>query len=185
MAVSVVNNNDRMPAPQVLLRQPEFSLRTERLGPLPRINHFLQRSGLEELLDRYVPTLDRRCAVHHAKALGVLVRSIIVEREPVYRQEETVHGFAPGLFGLGADEREHLYDDRIGRALDISAALDASSGPTSWTPGRCRSSGPARALFSDAASNAIDGRTTAMTSGTGRWHPRPRAGVSRPAHTAP
>ena len=107
-----------MPAPQVLLRQPEFSLRTERLGPLPLINHFLQRSGLEELLDRYVPTLDRRCAVPHAKALGVLLRSIIVEREPVYRQEETVHGFAPGLFGLGADETEHLYDDRIGRALD-------------------------------------------------------------------
>jgi transposase len=107
-----------MPAPQVLLRQPEFSLRTERLGPLPLINHFLQRSGLEELLDRYVPTLDRRCAVPHAKALGVLLRSIIVEREPVYRQEETVHGFAPGLFGLGAEEREHLYDDRIRRALD-------------------------------------------------------------------
>jgi transposase len=107
-----------MPAPQVLLRQPEFSLRTERLGPLPLINHFLQRSSLEELLNRYVPTLDRRCAVPHAKTLGVLLRSFIVEREPVYRQEETVHGFGPGLFGLGADEMEHVYDDRIGRALD-------------------------------------------------------------------
>jgi hypothetical protein len=73
---------------------------------------------LEELLDRYVPTLDRRCAVPTPRPWGVLLRSIIVEREPVYRQEETVHGFGPGLFGLGADEMEHLYDDRIGRALD-------------------------------------------------------------------
>jgi hypothetical protein len=30
----------------------------------------------------------------------VLLRSIIVEREPVYRQQETVGGFAPGLFGV-------------------------------------------------------------------------------------
>jgi transposase len=107
-----------MPAPQAPSRQPEFSLRTERLGPLPLINHFLQRSGLEELLDRYVPTRDRRCAVPHGRALGVLLRSIIVEREPIYRQEETVHGFAQGLFGLSVQEMEHLSDDRIGRALD-------------------------------------------------------------------
>ena len=95
-----------------------FALRTERLGPLPLINHFIDRIGLEPLLDRHVPTTDGRCAVAHAKALGVLIRSIIVEREPIYRQQETVNGFAPGLFGLSADEMEHLGDDRIGRALD-------------------------------------------------------------------
>ena len=54
----------------------------------------------------------------HAKALGVLLRSIIVEREPIYRQQETVHGFAQGLFGLSAEQMDHLSDDRIGRALD-------------------------------------------------------------------
>jgi len=56
--------------------------------------------------------------VPHAKALGVLLRSIIVEREPIYRQQETVHGFAQGLFGLSAEQMDHLSDDRIGRALD-------------------------------------------------------------------
>ena len=95
-----------------------FALRTERLGPLPLINHFIERIGLEQLIERCVPTVDRRCAVPHAKALGVLLRSIIVEREPVYRQEETVHGFAQGLFGLSAEQMERLSDDRIGRALD-------------------------------------------------------------------
>jgi transposase len=95
-----------------------FALHTERLGPLPLVNAFLQRMGVEELLDRHVPTTDRRCAVPHAKALGVLLRSIVVEREPIYREEETVHAFACGLFGLSAEERERLSDDRIGRALD-------------------------------------------------------------------
>src|SRR3974377_23906 len=48
----------------------------------------------------------------------VLLRSIIVEREPIYRQQETVIGFAVGMFGVTADEMHHLGDDRIGRALD-------------------------------------------------------------------
>jgi transposase len=95
-----------------------FGLRSERLGPLPLINHFIARIGLETMLDRYVPTLDGRCVIAHAKALGVLLRSIIVEREPIYRQHETAIGFAPGAFGLCAEQMAHLGDDRIGRALD-------------------------------------------------------------------
>jgi len=79
-----------------------FTLDSERLGPLPLVNAFLQRMGLEAILDKYVATTDRRNAVSQAQALGVLLRSIIVEREPVYRQQETVDGFAPGLFGVSA-----------------------------------------------------------------------------------
>ncbi len=94
-----------------------FNLQSERMGPLPLINHFIERIGLEELLGRHVPS-DARCAVAHARALGVLLRSLVVEREPIYRQQETVHGFASGMFGLDAQEMEHLSDDRLGRALD-------------------------------------------------------------------
>jgi len=95
-----------------------FALRSERLGPLPLINHFLERLGLEALLDQYVPTRDRRSTVAHAQALGVLLRSIVVEREPIYRQQETAVGFAPELFGLARVQMGYLGDDRIGRALD-------------------------------------------------------------------
>ena len=95
-----------------------FSLHSERLGPLPLVNHFLQRIGLEQLLDKHVPTRDRRRAVAHAKTLGVLLRSIIVEREPIYRQQETAVSFAAELFGLSAAQMGQLGDDRIGRALD-------------------------------------------------------------------
>jgi transposase len=82
------------------------------------VNHFLARIGTETLLERHVPTTDSRCAVSHARALGVLLRSIIVEREPIYGQQEMVQGFADSLFGLRADELRRLSDDRIGRALD-------------------------------------------------------------------
>jgi transposase len=94
-----------------------FTLRTERLGPLPLINHFIQRACLQDTLDRFVPS-DARCVVPHSRALGVLLRSIIVEREPIYRQQETVQAFASGMFGIAAEEMQHLGDDRLGRALD-------------------------------------------------------------------
>jgi transposase len=73
---------------------------------------------LAALLEKHVPTTDRRCRLSHAQALGVLVRSIVVEREPIYRAQETVHGFAAGLFGVAAHDLESLSDDRLGRALD-------------------------------------------------------------------
>jgi len=94
-----------------------YSLHIERLGPLPLINHFIARMGLDDAFARHVPS-DARCVVPHARALGVLLRSIIVEREPIYRQQETVNGFAAGMFGIAAEEMEHLGDDRLGRALD-------------------------------------------------------------------
>jgi transposase len=93
------------------------TLQSERLGPLPLVNHFIQRIGLEEILHRYVPS-DARCIVPNARALGVLLRSIIVEREPIYRQQETVQAFASGMFGVEAEDMERLGDDRLGRALD-------------------------------------------------------------------
>jgi hypothetical protein len=103
------------PAPS---RKPRFGLATERVGPLPLINHFLERLGLGSLLERHVPTVDRRHSVSHAQALGVLVRSILIEREPIYRQQETVHGFAAALFGLSGEQAVQVGDDRLRRALD-------------------------------------------------------------------
>jgi len=95
-----------------------LTVRTERLGPLPLVTHFLERLGLPALLERFVPTPTRRCALAYAKGLGVLLRSIMVEREPIYRQQETVQAFAPAACGLTAEEACSLRDDQIGRALD-------------------------------------------------------------------
>src|ERR1035441_602401 len=98
-------------------RSADFSLKTERLGPLPLVNHFIDRMGLAELLEKYVPTTDPRCRVSNAKALGVLLRSIVVEREPIYRARESVHGFATGLFGVAGEDIER---DRKSTRLNSS-----------------------------------------------------------------
>ncbi len=105
----------------------EIGLQTERLGPLPIINHFIDRLGLEQLLDSFVPTTDKRVRLPHAKGLGVLLRSILVEREPIYRQQETVSTFAPGAFGLDGGLMRHVGDDAIGRSLDRLFDADRGS----------------------------------------------------------
>ena len=96
----------------------DLTVRSERLGPLPLINNVIRRLGLDVLLGEFVPTTDRRQHVPHAKALGLLLRSVLVEREPVYRQQEAVATFAPEELGLCSDQIRHLGDDVIGRALD-------------------------------------------------------------------
>jgi len=95
-----------------------LGLRTERLGALPVVNHFLERLRLESHLEAFVSTDDRRIRMPYAKALGVLVRSLLLEREPMYRQHETVSRFAPWAFGQDEALAEHLSDDAVGRALD-------------------------------------------------------------------
>jgi transposase len=98
---------------QVLhLRSTALALQTERLGPLPLINHFLERLDLEARMDRFVPTNDRRIRLPYAKALGILLRSLLLEREPLYRQQEMVGTFAPQALV------QHVGDDAVGRALD-------------------------------------------------------------------
>lgn len=104
-----------------------LELRTQRLGPLPLINHYLDRLGLAPLLDRFVPTQDRRCRLPYSNGLGVLLRSILTEREPLYRLGEVVDTFAPEGFGLTEDQAGRLADDAIGRALDRLFDADRGS----------------------------------------------------------
>ena len=46
------------------------------------------------------------------------MRSVLVEREPLYRQQETVGTFAPQAFGLDETSVQYVSDDAVGRALD-------------------------------------------------------------------
>jgi transposase len=109
------------------LPESPFELYTERLGPLPLLNHFLDRLGLIILLDRFVPTEDPRCHLPYARGLGVLLRSILTEREPIYRLGEVVSTFAPEGFGLSARMASSLSDDAVGRALDRLFDADRGS----------------------------------------------------------
>lgn len=97
---------------------PALDLVSRRLGPLPLVNHFLSRLDLESLLGRFVPPETPRAALPPARGLLVLLRSILLEREPIYRQQEVARAYTPEAFELSEAEVSLLSDDRLGRALD-------------------------------------------------------------------
>jgi hypothetical protein len=109
------------------VRVDELGLRSERLGPLPIINHFIDKLDLDGLLDRFVPTTDGRVRLPYSKALGVFLRSVLVEREPIYRQQEMVSSFSPEQFGLVPGLVDHVGDDAVGRALSRLFDADRAS----------------------------------------------------------
>jgi transposase len=93
------------------------TLRSEKVGALPIINHFIRRLRLEELLREHLPREDKRVKVPAAKALLVLLRNLLISREPLYGIGQWAAGYAPDLLGLTLDELEALSDDGVGRAL--------------------------------------------------------------------
>lgn len=93
------------------------TLRSEKIGALPILNHFIQQLRLEELLREHLPPEDKRVKVPAAKALLVLLRNLLISREPLYGMGEWAAGYAPDLLGLTLDELTALSDDGVGRAL--------------------------------------------------------------------
>src|SRR6266542_544424 len=95
-----------------------FGLRTQTLGALPVVNHFLDRIGLGDALEAGVPADDRRLRLAPAAVLGIVVRNLLIDREPVYALREWAAPFAPSLLRLGPAAVALLNDDRVGRSLD-------------------------------------------------------------------
>lgn len=97
--------------------QGPVDIRTYNVGALPLINHILERMGLEEVLIECLPPDDKRCKLPTASALLVMVRNVLMSREPIYGVGEWAAGFAPDLLNLWPEELALLCDDRIGRKL--------------------------------------------------------------------
>jgi len=92
-------------------------LRSYQVGALPLINRILERMRLEELFQAYLPADDPRCQLPTARALLVLVRNVLMSREPVYAVGGWAAQFAPDLFNLWDEQVALLHDDRLGRCL--------------------------------------------------------------------
>jgi transposase len=106
---------------------PRFELCSERVGALPIVNHFLSKIGLDVALSGHVPSDDRRLRLDPAAALGVVVRNLVLDHEPVYAISEWAANYQPALLGLMAGEVELLNDDRVGRSLDRLFDADRAS----------------------------------------------------------
>jgi len=82
---------------------------------------------LEEFLRRALPKEDGRTKLSPTKALLVLLRNLLISREPIYGVGEWAARHAHDLLGLTVSEVGLLNDDRVGRALDKLFAAEVPS----------------------------------------------------------
>ena len=108
-------------------RQGGQTLTTHNVGALPLLNRAIERMKLEEFLEEYLPPEDGRTKIPNARALLVLVRNLLVSREPLYGVGEWAARQAPELLGLSPEQVAKLNDDRCGRAVDKLFACDQPS----------------------------------------------------------
>lgn len=89
-----------------------------QVGALPVANHFLKRLRMGEILASYLPGPDRRQKLSPTRALMVLVRNLLISREPLYGVGAWAKPFEPSLLDMSPLEVAFLNDDRLGRALE-------------------------------------------------------------------
>lgn len=96
----------------------DLVLHSRTIGALPIINRLIQRCGLREILSRHLPAEDGRNRIETSNAILLLVRNILISREPLYGVGQWAAAFVPELLQLREDQLKSLNDDRVGRALD-------------------------------------------------------------------
>jgi transposase len=108
----------RLPGETAHLKGRKRLLNTRRISALPILNFFLARLRLREFLRDQLPHEDGRTRIPTATALLVLLRNLLISREPLYGVGEWAARHEPELLGLSDTQVAALNDDRIGRALD-------------------------------------------------------------------
>ncbi len=108
--------------PGFLAKANKKTLRSYQVGAMPIINHLIRRMRLPDILKEFLPN-DPRSELPTYRTVLVMVRNILVAREPVYGLGQWAARFAPDLLDLWPHEVERLNDDRAGRSLD--QAFDA------------------------------------------------------------
>lgn len=94
------------------------TLQSHSVGALPLINDILKRLDLREHLQHLLPAEDRRVVVPAATGLIVLLKNVLLSREPLYGVADWGIRQAPHLLGLTTRQIEAFNDDRMGRCLD-------------------------------------------------------------------
>jgi len=94
---------------------------------LPILDPVLKRLRIEEALGDRLPRADRRGRVPTATALLLLVRNLLVCREPLSGVGAWAARHEPALLGLSDEQLGALHDDRVGRALDRLFDADVAS----------------------------------------------------------
>jgi transposase len=115
------------PRPGEIARAKGRALSSYRVGALPIINGLLERMRLEELLRSYLPQADRRCRIAPAIGVTLLLKNVLLCREPLYGIGEWAARYAPEALGFADTQLPSLNDDRVGRCLDRLFQSDVTS----------------------------------------------------------
>jgi transposase len=113
--------------PGNIARSARETLRSYAVGALPILDDLIRRMRLEEFLRAALPPEDRRTKLSPVKALLVLLRNLLLSREPIYGVGEWAARHVPELLGLATAEIDRLNDDCVGRALDRLFLADVPS----------------------------------------------------------
>jgi transposase len=84
---------------------------------LPLLNHFIERLDLEGILRQHLPEDDVRQEIPTERIVLLLVRNVLVSREPMYAVPEWAARYAPELFDLYHADVALLHDDRLGKCM--------------------------------------------------------------------
>jgi len=103
------------------------TLTTHGVGALPMVNRILEEMKLEKFLTSYLPQEDGRTKVSTARTLMVLIKNVLLARDPIYGVGEWAAGYAPELLGLTPCQVTLLNDDRVGRCLVKLCQCDYAS----------------------------------------------------------
>ncbi len=77
-------SDKKSPARSFRSRAAGQTLKCEVVGALPIINRVVERLRLPEFLETYLPTPDPRSKISTKQGLLVLLRNILLSREPIY-----------------------------------------------------------------------------------------------------
>jgi len=100
---------------------------THCVGALPILDRLLQRMRLREFLKRHLPREDKRTKVDTPRVVLLLLKNLLVSREPMYGVAEWARNFGPDLFDLWPEDLQYLNDDRVGRCTErMFRALDTN-----------------------------------------------------------
>jgi len=95
----------------------DIELRSFQVGSLPMPNHFLERLELNQVLRRHLPEDDVRQEIPTERIVLLLVRNVLVSREPMYAVAEWAAQYGPELLDLYHADIPLLHDDRLGKCL--------------------------------------------------------------------
>src|SRR5262245_7196474 len=96
------------PRPGRVARAAGRTLRSSTIGALPILDRLLERLRLGPILRDHLLREDRRSRIPTATGLLLLLKNLLVSREPLYGLGEWAAGYVPELLGLAPDQLPSL-----------------------------------------------------------------------------